>query len=46
MHLMLTHQSARVNKSPRPRIAAYLASPRRVPMNEDDLFRNYAELDS
>lgn len=29
----------------RPRIAAYLASERRLPFNEHDLFRNYAELD-
>jgi glutathione S-transferase len=29
----------------RPRIAAYLASARRLPFNEHDLFRNYAELD-
>ncbi len=29
----------------RPRVAAYLASPRRVPMSEHDLFRHYPELD-
>jgi glutathione S-transferase len=29
----------------RPRIAAYLASPRRIPFNEDGIFRHYAELD-
>jgi glutathione S-transferase len=29
----------------RPRIAAYLASPRRVPFNEDGIFRHYPELD-
>ncbi len=29
----------------RPRIKAYLASPRRVPWSEDDLFRNYPALD-
>ena len=29
----------------RPRIAAYLASPRRVPFNDDDIFRHYPELD-
>jgi glutathione S-transferase len=29
----------------RPRIAAYLASPRRIPMNEHGLFRHYPELD-
>jgi glutathione S-transferase len=29
----------------RPRIAAYLASPRRIPFNNDGIFRHYAELD-
>jgi glutathione S-transferase len=29
-----------------PRIAAYLASDRRLPFNEDDLFRHYPELDA
>jgi glutathione S-transferase len=29
----------------RPRIAAYLASPQRLPFNEDGLFRHYPELD-
>ena len=29
----------------RPRIAAYLASGRRVPFNESDIFRRYPELD-
>jgi glutathione S-transferase len=29
----------------RPRIAAYLASPRRVAFNEDGIFRHYPELD-
>jgi len=29
----------------RPNIAAYLASRRRLPFNEDDLFRHYPELD-
>jgi len=29
----------------RPCIAAYLASPRRIPFNEDGIFRNYPELD-
>lgn len=29
----------------RPRIAAYLASPRRVPFNETGIFRRYPELD-
>ncbi len=30
----------------RPRIAAYLASKRRIPFNEDGIFRHYPELDS
>ena len=29
----------------RPRLAAYLASPRRLPFNEHGIFRHYAELD-
>jgi glutathione S-transferase len=29
----------------RPRIAAYLASPRRIPFNEDGIFRRYPELE-
>jgi len=29
----------------RPRIAAYLASPRRLPFNEEGIFRHYPELD-
>ncbi|OOG49463.1 glutathione S-transferase [Rhodanobacter sp. C01] len=29
----------------RPRIAAYLASPRRLPFNEDGIFRHYPKLD-
>jgi glutathione S-transferase len=28
-----------------PRIAAYLASPRRMPFNQNGLFRHYPELD-
>ena len=28
-----------------PRVAAYLASPRRLPFNEDDVFRSYPELE-
>jgi glutathione S-transferase len=28
-----------------PRVAAYLASPRRIPFNEDGIFRRYPELD-
>ncbi|MGA7070813.1 glutathione S-transferase [Bradyrhizobium sp.] len=30
----------------RPKIAAYLASERRIPFNEDGIFRHYKELDS
>jgi glutathione S-transferase len=30
----------------RPRIAAYLASPRRIPFNEQGIFRRYPELDA
>lgn len=30
----------------RPRLAAYLASERRIPFNEDGIFRHYPELDS
>lgn len=30
----------------RPNVAAYLASPRRLPFNESGIFRHYAELDS
>ncbi|MGH8147445.1 MAG: glutathione S-transferase [Rhodanobacteraceae bacterium] len=29
----------------RPNLAAYLASPRRIPFNEDGIFRHYPELD-
>jgi glutathione S-transferase len=29
----------------RPRLARYLASKRRLPFSEDDLFRRYPELD-
>jgi glutathione S-transferase len=29
----------------RPRIKAYLASDRRIPFNEDGIFRHYKELD-
>jgi glutathione S-transferase len=29
----------------RPRVAAYLASPRRLPFNESGIFRHYPELD-
>ncbi len=30
----------------RPRIAGYLASPRRIPFNEQGIFRHYPELDT
>ncbi len=30
----------------RPRLVAYLASPRRIPFNEQGIFRHYAELDA
>jgi glutathione S-transferase len=30
----------------RPRIAAYLASDRRIPFNEHGIFRHYPELDT
>jgi glutathione S-transferase len=39
--LMLLHEHVRR----RPRIAAYLASPRRISFNEQGLFRHYPELD-
>ncbi|HEU4342727.1 MAG TPA: glutathione S-transferase [Candidatus Binatia bacterium] len=31
--------------SSRPRIAAYLSSPRRLPFNQEDIFRHYPQLD-
>ncbi len=40
-HVMALH--ARV--AARPRVAAYLASERRIPFNQQGIFRNYAELD-
>jgi glutathione S-transferase len=39
----LTDLAARV--AARPRIAAYLASPRRIPFNQKGIFRHYPELD-
>jgi glutathione S-transferase len=30
----------------RPRIAAYLVSPRRIPFNQQGVFRHYKELDA
>ncbi|MGH7874056.1 MAG: glutathione S-transferase family protein, partial [Candidatus Binatia bacterium] len=29
----------------RPRLAEYLASPRRIPFNQEGIFRHYPELD-
>jgi glutathione S-transferase len=40
--LLALHESVQA----RPRIAAYLASPRRVPFNDQGIFRHYAELDA
>lgn len=41
-----THAAALAAAVPRrPRIAAYLKSPRRLPFDEGDLFRHYPELD-
>jgi glutathione S-transferase len=42
-HRRLFALHARVQE--RPGIAAYLASPRRIPFNEDGIFRHYPELD-
>jgi glutathione S-transferase len=42
-HRRLFALHARIQQ--RPRVAAYLASPRRIPFNEDGIFRHYAELD-
>jgi glutathione S-transferase len=42
--LPLLH-SLKLRVAQRPRIAAYLASPRRLPFNESGIFRHYAELD-
>jgi len=42
-HPRLTGLHQRVQE--RPRIAAYLASSRRIPFNERGIFRHYAELD-
>jgi len=42
-HPRVMETAARVRH--RPRIAAYLASPRRIAFNEDGIFRHYAELD-
>ena len=41
---LLTSLAERVAE--RPRIAAYLASPRRIPFNEMGIFRHYPELDA
>jgi len=37
--------AARDAVAARPRIVAYLASPRRIAFNEQGIFRHYAELD-
>ena len=42
-HRRLFALHARIQE--RPRIAAYLASPRRIAFNEDGVFRHYPELD-
>jgi glutathione S-transferase len=42
-HRRVLSLHARVQE--RPRIAAYLASARRIPFNEDGIFRHYPELD-
>lgn len=41
---LLTSLAARVEE--RPNVAAYLASPRRLPFSEGDVFRHYPELDA
>jgi len=47
MHRKLPHLRALVGQiADRPRIAAYLASPRRLAFNEDGIFRHYRELDA
>ncbi|MEM8512113.1 glutathione S-transferase [Massilia sp. MP_M2] len=43
-HPQLTALRDRV--AARPKIAAYLASPRRIPFNQDGIFRHYPELDA
>jgi glutathione S-transferase len=40
-HVMALHAKV----AARPRIAAYLASPRRIAFNQDDIFRRYPPLD-
>ena len=39
-------ESLRAKVGSRPRLAAYLASPRRIPFNQSGLFRHYPELDA
>lgn len=41
-HLVALHDRV----AQRPRIAAYLQSPRRLPFNQEDVFRHYPELDA
>jgi glutathione S-transferase len=36
----------RARVAARPRLASYLASPRRIPFNQDGIFRRYPELDA
>jgi glutathione S-transferase len=43
LHPRVMELHARV--AARPRVAAYLASPRRIDFNNDDIFRRYPELD-
>ena len=43
-HRRLLSLHARIRE--RPRIAAYLASPRRIPFSADGIFRHYPELDA
>jgi glutathione S-transferase len=43
-HRRLTALGERVRE--RPRVAAYLASARRIPFNEEGIFRHYPELDA
>lgn len=38
-------QALKLRVAQRPRLAAYLASPRRLPFNENGIFRHYPELD-
>lgn len=44
-HRLPLLQALKQRVTERPRIAAYLASPRRLPFNENGIFRHYPELD-